>query len=129
MSRIRRVKKVVFQSLLSAGFVLGLTSQGLSHHSHAMFDHAVEVTITGTVKDFSFRNPHVFLYIDVAEEGGEVVTWSIEMSNIGNTIRRGIGANTFKPGDVVTVTMNPLKSGQPGGNYTLIVAGDGQTYQ
>ncbi len=123
------MKKYIVVSVLAAGLVISVTMPALSHHSHAMFDHTVEVTVTGTVKDFSFRNPHVFLYVDVEGENGEVVAWAIEMSNIGNTIRRGIGGSTFKTGDVITVTMNPLKNGRQGGNYTSIVAADGSTYQ
>ena len=123
------MKKTIVVTVLAAGLALGLTTPALSHHSHAMFDHTVEVTITGTVTVFSFRNPHVFLYLDVEGEDGEVVGWAVEMSNVPNTIRRGIGGSSFKAGDVVTVTMNPLKNGQPGGNYTSVIAPDGKTYQ
>ena len=123
------MKKTIVVTVLAAGLALGLTTPALSHHSHAMFDHTVEVTITGTVTVFSFRNPHVFLYLDAESEDGEVVGWAVEMSNVPNTIRRGIGGSSFKVGDVVTVTMNPLKNGQPGGNYTSVVAADGKTYQ
>lgn len=108
---------------------LGLAAPALSHHSHAMFDHGREISITGTVTEFSFRNPHVFLYIDVPQEDGGVVSYWVEMSNIPNMIRRGIGYKTFQPGDVVTVNMWPLKDGRPGGNYTTIVAADGKTYE
>ncbi|MCY3732470.1 MAG: DUF6152 family protein [Rhodospirillaceae bacterium] len=99
-----------------------------AHHSHAMFDHSEEVTITGTVTKFTFRNPHVFLFVDVEEQNGETVNYWIEMSNLPNMIRRGIGYTTFQPGDVVTVNMWRLKDGRPGGNYTTIVAADGRTY-
>ncbi len=116
-------------ALAAALLLPGTAVSGPPHHSHAMFDHTVEVTVTGTVTHFSFRNPHVFLYLDVEGEDGQVVSWAVEMSNIGNTIRRGIGGSTFKPGDVVTVTLNPLNNGEPGGNYTSITTADGKTYQ
>ena len=122
------MKTYLVVTLLATGFVLCPTAPARPHHSHAMFDHLVEVTITGTVTAFSFRNPHVFLYLDAEGENGEVVSWAIEMSNIGNTIRRGIGGSTFKPGDVITVTVNPLKNGRPGGNFTSISTPDGKTY-
>mgnify|MGYP007106922900 FL=1 len=100
----------------------------LGHHSHSMFDHSEEISIIGTVTKFSFRNPHVFLFIDVKNENGEVLNYWIEMSNIPNMIRRGVGYKTFEPGDEVTVNMWRLKDGRPGGNYTTIVAADGKTY-
>jgi len=108
--------------------VLGISVPAQAHHSHAMFDHDREVTITGKVSDMAFTNPHVFLYVDVEDEQGEVVKYWIEMSNIPNMIRRGIGAKTFNVGDVVTVNMYPLRDGRPGGNYNTIVGPDGRIY-
>jgi hypothetical protein len=100
-----------------------------AHHSHSMFDMTKEVSLTGTVTSFSYRNPHVFLYVDVKNEKGEVVSWAVEMSNISNMQTRGIYLSTFKAGDVVTVKINPLKDGRLGGNYTSITAADGKTYE
>ena len=100
-----------------------------AHHSHSMFDMSREVTITGTVTSFSYRNPHVFLYLDVKDEKGGTVSWAVEMSNISNTQSRGIYQSTFKVGDVVTVKLNPLKDGRLGGNYTSVTAADGKTYE
>lgn len=112
-----------------AGIVaLGLAGPASSHHSHAMFDHSREVAITGTVREYAYNNPHVFLYVDVEEADGKVVEYWVEMSNIPNMIRRGVGAKTFQIGDVVTVNMYPLRDGRPGGNYSTIVAADGKTY-
>ena len=100
-----------------------------AHHSHSMFDTSTEVTVTGSVTMFSYRNPHVFLYLDAKNEKGEVVSWTVEMSNITNLQARGIFRSTFKAGDVVTVKLNPLKDGRPGGNYTSVVAADGKAYE
>ena len=114
--------------LLAGALVLGLVSPALSHHSHAMFDHTKEVSVTGTVTQWVLRNPHAFLYIDVKSENGETVNYSIEMSNIPNMITRGIGQATFKPGDKITAKVHPLKDGRQGGNYVTIVAADGKLY-
>ena len=122
------MKNLMWIGLLVFGIGFGLAEPALSHHSHAMFDHNQELTLTGTVTVMSFRNPHVFLYVDVEEENGETVNYWIEMSNLPNMIRRGIGLSTFKPGDVITVNMHPLKDGRPGGSYTTVVAADGVTY-
>lgn len=107
---------------------IAVAAPARAHHSHAMFDHAKEVTVTGTVTAFSYRNPHVFLYVDVKGPDGTVVKWAIEMSNIENMRSRGIVQGTFRAGDVVTVKVNPLKDGRPGGNYTSVTAADGKTY-
>jgi hypothetical protein len=121
------------RNLIRIDFLVGVaafvaSNLSLAHHSHSMFDHSEEVSISGTVTKFSFRNPHVFLFIDVKNQNGEVLNYWIEMSNIPNMIRRGVGYKTFAPGDEVTVNMWRLKDGRPGGNYTTIVAADGKTY-
>jgi Family of unknown function (DUF6152) len=116
-------------ALMITAAIASFTYPAFPHHSHAMFDPTVEKTITGTVTNFSFRNPHVFLYLDVKGQDGQVVSWAVEMSNIQNTLRSGIQQSTFKVGDVVTVTMNPLRDGRPGGNFTTITAADGKVYR
>ena len=100
-----------------------------AHHSHSMFDMSREVTITGTVTTFSYRNPHVFLHVDARDEKGQVISWAVEMSNIANMQSRGIYLSTFKVGDVVTVKINPLKNGRLGGNYTSVIAANGKAYE
>jgi uncharacterized cupredoxin-like copper-binding protein len=115
--------------LLGSVLALGAVPPAWAHHSHAMFDHAKEVTVTGKVTEFVFRNPHVFLYVDVRTDSGEVVKYWVEMSNIPNMIKRGIVQSTFKPGDVVTIRLNPMKDGRPGGNYLTITAADGKSYE
>jgi hypothetical protein len=115
--------------VLAAALALAATSPALSHHSHAMFDHNTNVSITGTVTQFVFRNPHVFLYIDATNDRGETKNYWVEMSNLPNMIRRGIGQSTFKPGDKVTVNLHPLKDGRPGGSYVTIMTADGKTYE
>jgi exosome complex RNA-binding protein Csl4 len=114
--------------LLTGAMALAVVSPAMSHHSHAMFDHSKEISVSGTVTEFAFRNPHVLLYLEIKGENGEPVRYEIEMSNISNTISRGIRPATFKPGDVVNAKVHPLKDGRPGGNYVTIVAADGKTY-
>jgi hypothetical protein len=115
--------------LLAAVMALGLSSAAWSHHSHAMFDHATRVTVTGTVTEFVYRNPHGFLYIDVKQDNGETMNYWVEMSNLTNMVLRGIGRTTFKPGDRITVSLHPLKDGRPGGSYVTITAADGKLYE
>jgi hypothetical protein len=93
-----------------------------------MFDMTRELSVTGTVTAYAYRNPHVFLYIDVKADDGTVQNWAVEMSNISNMESRGIYLSTFKPGDTITVKLNPLRDGRPGGNYTSVVAADGKKY-
>ena len=116
-------------SIVVAGAVaLGIVSPVAAHHSHAMFDHTKQSSVSGTVTSFDYRNPHVGLYLDVDNAGKKVNYW-VEMSNLPNMIRRGIGQTTFKPGDTVTVHLHPLRDGRPGGSYVTILAPDGKKYE
>ena len=107
---------------------LAIALPALAHHSHAMFDYNKDVSVTGTVTQWVLRNPHAYLYIDVKNEKGEIVNYSIEMSNLTQMITRGVGASTFKVGDKVTAKVHPLRDGRPGGNYVTILAADGKLY-
>ncbi len=122
------MKNLKMVGLLAVGMALAVSSPALSHHSHAMFDHDKEVTIKGTVTDWVFRNPHVFLYVNVKTDAGETVKYAVEMSNITNMLKVGFSATTFKAGDQVTVTVHPLHDGRPGGNYIVATSADGKTF-
>ena len=124
---------ISFVALLIGGpgfatLLLAAVTPAQAHHSHSMFDHTKEVTVTGKVSGYSFRNPHGFLYVDAADESGKMVTWWIEMTNITGMLRSGLTKDSFKEGDVVTVTMHPLSNGKPGGNQTKIVTAAGKVY-
>lgn len=123
------MRRMAVVAMIATGLAFGRAGSAAAHHSHAMFDMSREMTLTGTVTNYSYRNPHVFLHLDVRNEKGEVVSWAVEMSNIPNMQSRGIYLSTFKAGDVVTVKINPLRDGRLGGNYTSVTAADGKTYQ
>ena len=123
------MRKIAAIASIAAALASGSAAPAAAHHSHAMFDMSREVSITGTVTSFSYRNPHVFLHVDVKNDKGEVSSWAVEMSNIANMQSRGIYLSTFKPGDVITVKINPLRDGRLGGNYTSVTAADGKIYE
>jgi Family of unknown function (DUF6152) len=122
------LKQLALTGFFATVLALTSSSPAWSHHSHAMFDHDKEVTITGTVSQWLFRNPHVFLYVDSKTETGETVTYTVEMSNITNMLKAGFTATTFKAGDTVTVTLHPLIDGRPGGNYIVASSADGKQF-
>ena len=121
------MKHLVAIALITTGLALGGAEWVSAHHSHAMFDTSKDVTITGTVSSFVYRNPHVFLYVDVKGDNGEMQNWAVEMSNISNMERRNIFRSTFKVGDTVTVKIHPLRDGRAGGNYTSVTTAEGKT--
>ena len=88
----------------------------LAHHSFAMFDFAKVVTISGTVKEFQWTNPHVVLWVDAdAAAGGAPAVWSLELTSPGNLTRGGWDRKVLSAGDKVSVDLNPLRNGNHGG--------------
>lgn len=89
----------------------------LAHHSFAMFDSAKTVTISGTVKDFQWTNPHVVLWVLAdAEDGKQPEEWTCELTSPGNLTRMGWSRHSLSPGDKVSVELNPLRDGTHGGS-------------
>ncbi|MGY9105243.1 MAG: DUF6152 family protein [Alphaproteobacteria bacterium] len=103
-----------------------LSAPAMAHHSHAMFDFGSDVEISGTVKEFRWTNPHSWLHIMV-EENGAAVEYAIEMGALAGLVRMGWAPTSVVPGDVVTVSMHPLFSGEPGGELRYIVLPDGSS--
>ena len=103
-----------------------LAAPALAHHSFAMFDSSKTVTMTGTVKEFEWTNPHVWLRIMVDDASGTSRQWALEMGAPGQQTRVGWKPDSVKPGDKVTVTIHPLKDGSRGGQFMHAVLPSGQ---
>jgi hypothetical protein len=98
--------------------LLGIVAPTLGHHSFGMFDLARTEILEGTVREFQWTNPHVVIWIDsIPEEGGDPETWAVELTSPGNLQRAGWSKRTFNPGDRVSITMSPLRSGNNGGAF------------
>jgi hypothetical protein len=92
-----------------------------------MFDREKEVTLTGTVREFQWTNPHAFIEVEVpGEKGGGAEKWSVEMNSPNNLTRQGWKSSMLKTGDKVSVTLNPLRDGKKGGLFVAITLADGK---
>src|ERR1700733_1555018 len=98
----------------------------MAHHSFDMFDMSKSMTLTGTIKDFQWTNPHTWTFIDVPNDKGGVDTWGIEGMSPNFLGRRGWTKRTLNPGDKVTITIAPLKDGQKGGTFLRCTLPDGK---
>jgi hypothetical protein len=92
--------------------VLMVTVPLFAHHGTAAYDTTTTVTVSGTVTEFRFVNPHVLVYWDVKDAAGNVQKWSGERSG-PNSMARNAGwtRNTLKPGDQVTISGRQAKNG------------------
>ncbi len=105
--------------------VAALALPAQAHHSRAMFNTQRPMTLTGTVREFQFTNPHCYIQLAVPGSGG-AVEWSIEMGAPSHLRGRGWKRSTLQPGDQVRVTIAPLRDGKPGGELVSITTAEGQ---
>ena len=118
-----------FKLFARLGVVLAVAlamTPALAHHSTAMYDSARPVTVTGTVKRFEWSNPHAFVYLEVKDAKGNVVEWEVEMMSLNHLRAYGWTSKTVKPGDVLSCTGSPARSGDPAMLASLMKLPDGR---
>jgi len=104
-----------------------LTIPTYAHHGNSAFDAGKRIVLKGAVTEWVWANPHCWLKFDVKDDNGTVVHWTAETTNAPDMIERGWSAHTFKAGDEVTVTLEPVKNGNPVGRVLEVVLPNGQT--
>jgi hypothetical protein len=114
---------------LTAIMTAAVAPPASAHHSFAMFDAEKNVTVTGTVKEFEWTNPHSWLRVMVNDRAsGRSVQWAIELGPPAQEAQRGWKADSVKPGDKVAITMRPSKDGSRVGQLLTAVLPDGRKY-
>jgi hypothetical protein len=104
----------------------GAPEPSLAHHSFAMFDMTREVTVSGTIKQFQWTNPHAYIQLVAKDSSGRDVEWSMEMGAPMYLYARGWRPSSLKAGQRVTITINPLRNGRPGGVVRDVTGADGK---
>jgi hypothetical protein len=99
----------------------------IAHHGAAAFDNGKSVTLTGTVTQWVYSNPHLLLTFDVKGDDGKAVQWVAETQAPNIMYPAGYRRDSFKPGDEVTVTVTPVKNGRPIGRIIKVVTAAGWT--
>lgn len=98
-------------------------ASAFAHHSYGMFDFEREMTLKGTVKEFQWGNPHVF--IDLLNETDSTL-WSVEMSSPSHLVRNGWKPASLQAGDHIALVIHPLRDGRAGGAYVSATRADGR---
>ena len=108
-----------------------------AHHSFSAFDMTNQRTITGAVKQVDWTNPHIWIWVDVANDRGGTDTYAFEGMSPNFLARRGWTRTTLRAGDKITISYRPMKDGKNGGMFingttaagkllTMGGAGDGE---
>lgn len=121
------VRYTLLGVVLVAAALLTAPAPAVAHHGAATFETGKEITLKGVVTAWIWANPHCFLKFDAKDETGMVRQWAAETQNPVSMTTRGWARTSFKAGDEVTVTVEPVKNGAPVGRILSVVRANGQT--
>lgn len=101
--------------LVLTGVLLVVAGPLRAHHGNSAYDEEHWITLSGTVTEFVWANPHCQIFLDVKDDKGAVVNWAIESQSPGIMRRNNWARTSVKPGDQITITLAPAKNGAPVG--------------
>ncbi len=122
----RSIKVAVSLLVIQFGLLIPVTE---AHHSYAMFDNERIQEVTGTVAKLEWDNPHIFLWIYVADESAEsgYELYAFETGSITMMAKSGwTRDDTVTVGEEVKIVYFPLFDGRPGGSLATITHADGR---
>jgi hypothetical protein len=110
-----------------AAIMIGLAPAAAHHVIASKFDSAKKVTLRGPVTSIDWANPHAHVFINVADAGGHVVNWAIELESPVDLRRSGWTRDAVKVGDVITVEGIAARDGsKQAWSLSMVVVGTGQ---
>ena len=112
-------------TVFAAAVGLLMSAPLIAHHTATTLYTEKTTTMKGTVKTWSWSNPHCLLTFDVKGDDGQMVQWLAETQAPNTVYAEGYRPNSFKAGDEVTVTVRPAANGRPYGLLTRAVLADG----
>jgi hypothetical protein len=121
-------RKAFLVSLIVAGGLMFSTAALAHHGSGISYDMSKSITLTGTVTEFVWSNPHCQVFFDVKDDKGNVVNWGGELGSPTVLRNAGYNRNVFKVGDRITVTGRPSKSDSTVMLPVKVVFADGKEF-
>lgn len=125
MNIVLRMPKTTASMPILAVTSLLIAQPTLGHHSAEMFEREKTVTLSGTVKEFRYINPHSWLIVDIENEDGSITTWGFEAEGPQDLMHGGVRKSDLPPGARITVTGRPMRDGRPAALWSTIVKEDG----
>jgi len=107
-------------------FLLSGPGPAFAHHGTANYDTTKSITVKGPATSFQFVNPHVTISMDVKDANGNIQNWKGALTSPNRLTRTGWTKDSIKPGDVITISGFPAKSGSPEIWIQKVVLANGQ---
>ena len=112
-------------AVLALGGAASAVLPASAHHSGAPYDRERPIVLKGVVKDMQWMNPHSWMEVLGAPDGGKQMEWIIEMEGPSVMEREGWSRRSLLPGDRITARVMPLKDGRPGARLIEVTKSDG----
>ena len=104
------LRRPILVLIYSAALLVAMSAN--AHHSiSGQYDPRNPVTVEGTVVEVMLRNPHSRLRMDIADEAGNVQTWTLEMDDVEDMAEQGVTSETLLVGDELVVLGFPARDG------------------
>lgn len=97
-----------------------------AHHSMAMFDQSQVKSLSGTVREFQWTNPHCYIQLMVRNAQGQDEEWSVEMAAPMYLYAKGWRPSSLKAGTRLNIKYYPLRNGGKGGMFSEATTEDGK---
>jgi hypothetical protein len=121
-----KLKYLVHLGLITCFLLAG--SPLFAHHGTGVaYDTEKTVNLKGTVTEWIWANPHCGILFDVTDEKGTVEHWGAELGNPHALSMSGLSKDILKPGDKITISGHPAKSGAPRIELQEFTTADGRT--
>jgi hypothetical protein len=115
--------KLIAALLVLVAFALPL----VAHHSFAAeYDGTKPVNVTGTLTKVEWMNPHIWFYLDVKDQNGNVTNWGFSAAPPGVLMRRGIVKDALKVGSVIHVEGFRARDGSNNASGGTVTFADGR---
>jgi hypothetical protein len=121
-----KIRLVIALILLLSG--LAVSQPLFAHHSSASYDMEHPVNMKGVVSNMEWTNPHVFIYLDLKDDNGNVEQWRVEGNSPNMLVRAGWKKEMIKAGDQIVVNGAPAKSGSKVMRLISLTLANGQKF-
>jgi len=111
----------VLRHILFASVLMTMAAPVAAHHGDTNYDLTAPFSITGTIVEFRFINPHMQITLDVTDGDGKVTKWVAQGTSPNMLIYRGWSATVLKAGDKVTLNGNRSKNGSPTMKFNAVL--------
>ena len=121
-----KIRLVIAFFLIASALAVSRTLP--AHHSSAAYDMEHPVNMKGVVTNMEWGNPHVFIYLDVRDDSGNVEQWRVEGNSPNMLVRSGWKKEMIKTGDQLAVNGAPAKNGSKVMRLITLTLANGQKY-